>query len=49
MQVNLHFKLHSETLFLSINIIDRILEKWIVLKNNIQILALAAIFIACKI
>ena len=47
-EVHLKFKLISETLFLTVDIIDRFLSHQIVSKNHLQLLGVAALLIACK-
>jgi len=46
--VHLRFKLRSETLFLTVNIIDKYLTKATVSRQNLQLLGVTAMFIACK-
>jgi hypothetical protein len=47
-EVHLKFKLLPETLFLTINLIDRYLEKKITLRNRLQLVGVTAMLIACK-
>ncbi|CAG9326536.1 unnamed protein product [Blepharisma stoltei] len=47
-EVHLKFKLMPETLFLTVNIIDRFCEAAIVSRHNYQLLAISALLIACK-
>ena len=46
--VHLKFKLLQETLFLTINIIDRYLEKVSISKQSFQLLGITAMYLACK-
>ncbi len=46
--VQLKFKLRSETLFLTIYIIDRYLNTKIIQKNRLQQVGISALIIACK-
>lgn len=47
-EVHLKFKLLPETLFLTINLIDRYLEKKQILRTNFQLLGVTAMLIASK-
>lgn len=47
-EVHLKFKLQAETLFITINIIDRFLEKQKVGKSRLQLVGVTALLIACK-
>jgi len=47
-EVHLKFKLLPETLYLTINIIDRYLAKTILSRNKLQLVGIAAMFIATK-
>ena len=47
-EVHSKFKLQKETLFLTINIIDRFLEKTIVSKSKLQLVGVTALLIASK-
>jgi len=47
-EVNLKFKLREETLFLTVNLIDRFLSKNIINRSKLQLLGVASMFIACK-
>ena len=47
-EVHLKFKLLQETLFLTINIIDRFLERVTLSKSKLQLLGVTALFIASK-
>ena len=47
-EVHFQFKLKTESLFLTINMIDRYLEKVIVSKENLQLVGVSAMLIACK-
>jgi len=47
-EVHLRFKLKTETLFLTINIIDRYLEKTQIMRTRLQLVAVAALLIAAK-
>ncbi|CAG9328287.1 unnamed protein product [Blepharisma stoltei] len=46
--VHLKFKLLTETLYLTVNYIDRYLEKRPVPKSNLQLVGATALFISCK-
>jgi cyclin B len=46
--VHLKFKLLPETFFLTINLIDRYLSKQSVARGKLQLVGVAAMFIACK-
>ena len=49
--MNVHyigFKLKPETLFLTVNIIDRFLSKAWIKREQFQLLGVAALMIACK-
>ena len=47
-EVHLKFKLVSESLFLTVSLIDRFLEKEQVMRNKLQLVGVTAMFIACK-
>lgn len=47
-EVHLKFKLLPETLYLTVNLIDRFLEKQIVLRNKLQLVGVTAMLIASK-
>ena len=47
-EVHLRFKLLPETLFLTINLIDRYLEKTQIMRTRLQLVAVAALLIASK-
>ena len=47
-EVHLKFKLLPETLFLTVNLIDRYLEKKQILRNKLQLVGVTAMLIACK-
>lgn len=47
-EVHYKFKLMPETLFLTINLIDRYLEKCDVLRTKLQLVGVTAMLIACK-
>lgn len=47
-EVHLKFKLLPETLYLTVNIIDRYLDKQIVLRNKLQLVGVTAMLIASK-
>ena len=47
-EVHLKFKLLPATLFLTVNIIDRYLDKQVIQKEKLQLVGAAALFIACK-
>ena len=46
--VHLNFKLSTETLFLTINLIDRYVSKKLIGKNKFQLLGISALFISAK-
>ena len=47
-EVHLHFELMPETLYLTVNLIDRFLEKEQIMRNKLQLVGLTAMFIASK-
>ncbi|GLJ41031.1 hypothetical protein SUGI_0849470 [Cryptomeria japonica] len=47
-KVHLDFRLMHETLFLVINIFDRYLSRQTVVRKSLQLVAVAAMFVACK-
>jgi len=47
-EVHLKFKLVPETLYLTVNIIDRFLEKVTISRQKLQLVGVAAMLIACK-
>ena len=47
-EVHLKFKLVPETLFLTINILDRYLEKLPITRNRLQLVGVSSLLIACK-
>ena len=47
-EVHFQFKLKTESLFLAINMIDRYLEKVMVSKENLQLVGVSAMLVACK-
>ena len=47
-EVHLKFKLMPETLYLTINLIDRYLEKETIMRNKLQLVGVTAMFIASK-
>jgi cyclin B len=47
-QVHLKFKLLSETLFMTVSLIDRFLDKERVTRDQLQLVGVAALFIASK-
>ena len=46
--VHLKFKLVTETLFLTVNLIDRYLERNQIMRNKLQLVGVASMLIACK-
>lgn len=46
--VHIRFKLKSQTLFLAVNVLDRYLEKQQVKREYLQLVGVAAAFVACK-
>lgn len=47
-EVHYKFKLMPETMFLTINLIDRYLERFDVLRTRLQLVGVTAMLIACK-
>lgn len=47
-QVHDKFELMNETLFLTVNIIDRFLSKQTVVRKKLQLVGLVALLLACK-
>ena len=47
-QVHYKFELLEETLFLTINLIDRFLERQAVIRKKLQLVGVTAMLIACK-
>jgi hypothetical protein len=47
-EVHYQFKLKTESLFLTINLIDKYLEKIMVSKENLQLVGVSSMLIACK-
>jgi hypothetical protein len=47
-EVHLKFKLLPETLFITVSLIDRYLEKVQVMRNNLQLVGVTAMLIASK-
>ena len=47
-EVHLKFKLMPETLYLTVNLIDRYLEKEQIMRNKLQLVGVTAMFIASK-
>ena len=47
-EVHLKFKLYPETLYLTINLIDRFLEKKLVLRSKLQLVGVTAMLLASK-
>lgn len=47
-EVHLKFKLLPETLFLTVNYIDRYLSEKIILRTKLQLVGICCLFIACK-
>ncbi len=47
-EVHLKFKLLPETLFITINLIDRYLSKTSICRNNLQLVGVTCMFIASK-
>lgn len=47
-EVHLKFKLLPETLFLTVNLIDRYLERRLIMRNRLQLVGVTAMLIACK-
>ena len=47
-EVHLRFKLLPETLFLTVNLIDRYLTKTAIMRTRLQLVAVAALLIASK-
>ena len=47
-EVHFQFRLKTESLFLTVNLIDRYLERIRVTKENLQLVGVSAMLIACK-
>lgn len=47
-EVHLKFKLLPETLFITVNLIDRFLEKRNIMRTKLQLVGVTCLFIACK-
>ena len=47
-EVHLKFKLMPETLYLTVNLIDRFLEKEQIMRNKLQLVGVTAMFVASK-
>jgi G2/mitotic-specific cyclin-B, other len=47
-QVHYKFKLLDETLFLTVNIIDRFLKKQVIPREKLQLVGVTAMLLACK-
>lgn len=47
-EVHFQFRLKTESLFLTINLIDRYLERMTISKENLQLVGVSAMLIACK-
>lgn len=47
-EVHHRFKLHPETLFLAVNLLDRYLSKKIIKRNKLQLITVASLLVACK-
>ena len=47
-EVHLNFKLMPETLYLTVNLIDRFLEKEQIMRNKLQLVGVTAMFMASK-
>lgn len=47
-EVHLKFRLHADTLFLTVNIVDRVLERTAVYRQQLQLVGVTALFIAAK-
>lgn len=47
-QVHHKFELREETLFLTVNLIDRFLEKQGIVRKKLQLVGLVAMLLACK-
>ena len=47
-EVHLKFKLMPETLYLTVNLIDRFLEKEQIMRNKLQLVGVTAMFMASK-
>lgn len=48
LQVHDKFELMNETLFLTVNLIDRFLSKQPVVRKKLQLVGLVALLLACK-
>ena len=47
-EVHLKFKLVAETLYLTVSLIDRFLEREQIPRNKLQLVGVTAMFVACK-
>lgn len=47
-EVHLKFKLLPETLYLTVNLIDRYLERKTILRDKLQLVGVTCMLIACK-
>jgi len=47
-EVHLKFKLVPETLYLTVSLIDRFLERKVIPRNKLQLVGVTAMFVACK-
>jgi len=47
-EVHLRFKLLPETLYLTVNLIDRFLQIWQISRNKLQLVGVTCLLIACK-
>lgn len=48
LEIHFKFGLASETLFLAVHLIDRFLEKEVIMRDRLQLVAVACLFIASK-
>jgi len=47
-EIHYKYKLHPATLWLTVNILDRYLEKNNITRNRLQLLGITSLFVACK-
>jgi G2/mitotic-specific cyclin-B, other len=47
--VHRHFRLRDDTLYFTINLLDRFLSKRKIVRSQLQLVAISCLFIACKL
>ena len=47
-EVHLKYGLHPETLYITVNLVDRYCERQVVARNEYQLLGVTAMLVACK-